>query len=316
MALAFASTADTQDQKAELVEFAEGVYGYISTFDPNAGAIVGPKGILAVDTRATPALAREFIRDLENVARQPVRHIFLTHYHGVRVLGASAYQGASVVASVHNKEVIELYGALDKEVEYRRFPRLFKGGEEVAGLTKPDITFRDEIEFDLGRPVVLRHAGRGHTGADGIVWLPFDRILFSGDLVEHNTTPYCGEAWFDEWIKRLDELAELHPHILMPGRGPAVTTLDGCLETIRDTRGFLTDLLGSVRASVDQGRSLEDAFKRTMDDLISRYGKWAIFEHAMPFNVARAYDYLRGVRRPIPWTAVRDQVLWKELHGS
>jgi len=312
---AFASAADTQDQSATLIQFAENVYGYIGSFDPNAGAIVGSRGVMAIDTRATPALARELIADLRGVTDQPIRHVFLTHYHAVRVLGAAAYEGASIIASVENQQVIESFGALDMEVELRRFPRLFKGSEEIPGLTKPDITFSGEMRMWMGREIVLRHAGKGHSEADNIVWLPAERILFSGDLVERKTTPYCGEAWFDEWIARLDELSELRPNILMPGRGAALTGIDACLETIQETRGFLTDLLAAVRPCVERDESLKDTFDRTMDGLRPKYGEWAIFEHAMPFNVSRAHDYLRGVARPIPWTAARDQTLWAHLHG-
>jgi glyoxylase-like metal-dependent hydrolase (beta-lactamase superfamily II) len=313
--VAFASAADTQEQLARLVPFAENVYGYIGSFDPNAGAIVGPKGVLAIDTRATPALARELIRDLATVTDLPVRHIFLTHYHAVRVLGAAAYEGASVIASIDTHDVIETLGDLDMEVELGRFPRLFKGSDEIPGLTRPDITFDGEMKLRMGHEVVLRHAGRGHSGADGIVWLPKERILFSGDLVERKTTPYCGEAWFDEWIERLDELSALRPHTLMPGRGDALTTTDACLDTIQETRGFLTDLLAATRPNVERDYSLKQTYERVVDKLRPRYGEWAIFEHAMPFNVGRAYDFLRGAKQPIPWTAARDKTFWAQIHG-
>lgn len=313
--VAFASAADTQDQLAKLVPFAENVYGYIGSFDPNAGAIVGPKGVLTIDTRATPALARELIRDLAAVTDQPVRHIYLTHYHAVRVLGASAYENATVIASTHNHEVIRTLGEMDMAVEIARFPRLFKGADEIPGLTFPDLTFENEMTLWMGREVVLRHVGRGHSGADGIAWLPKERILFSGDLVERKTTPYCGEAWFDDWIECLDKLAALRPHTLMPGRGEALTTTDACLDAIQETRGFLTDLLSATRACVERDYMVKQTFERVVDKLRPRYGAWAIFEHAMPFNVGRAYDFLRGAKQPIPWTAERDKAFWAELHG-
>ena len=128
-------------------------------------------------------------------------------------------------------------------------------------------------------------------------------------------SPYCGEAWFDEWIARLDELALLRPEVLMPGRGEALTTVDACLETIQETRGFLTDLISATRVCVEQDYALKQTFDAVMEKLRPRYGSWAIFEHAMPFNVARAHDYLRGAKQPIPWTAARDKALWAELHG-
>ena len=99
MSGSFASAGDTAEQKARLTEFAPGVYGYVSSFDPNVGLVVGDESCLVIDTRATPRMAREFIADIATVTDKPVRHVFLTHYHAVRVLGASAYAGAQIVAS-------------------------------------------------------------------------------------------------------------------------------------------------------------------------------------------------------------------------
>ncbi|MGA9915951.1 MAG: MBL fold metallo-hydrolase, partial [Paraburkholderia sp.] len=84
MTTSFASASDLLEQKPRLVELASNVYGYISEFDPNCGFIVGDDSVLAIDTRATPQLARDWLADIRTVTDKPVRHIFLTHYHAVR----------------------------------------------------------------------------------------------------------------------------------------------------------------------------------------------------------------------------------------
>jgi glyoxylase-like metal-dependent hydrolase (beta-lactamase superfamily II) len=169
---AFASATDTADQKAKLVEFATDVYGYVSDFDPNVGLIVGDEACLVIDTRATPRMAREFLADISNVTSKPVRYVFLTHYHAVRVLGASAYNGAEIISSRDTLEMIRTTGQFDFEVEVRRFPRLFKGLEEIPGLTIPNVTFGREMSLWFGtREVRLLAAGRGHTAGDSICWL-------------------------------------------------------------------------------------------------------------------------------------------------
>jgi glyoxylase-like metal-dependent hydrolase (beta-lactamase superfamily II) len=313
---AFASATDTADQKAKLVEFATDVYGYVSDFDPNVGLIVGDEACLVIDTRATPRMAREFLADISNITSKPVRYVFLTHYHAVRVLGASAYNGAEIISSRDTLEMIRTTGQFDFEVEVRRFPRLFKGLEEIPGLTIPNVTFGREMSLWFGtREVRLLAAGRGHTAGDSICWLPGDRVLFTGDLLEQRATPYTGEGFLSDWIVRLDELDQLDAKVAMPGRGAALTGTKVVKASIAEMKGFLVALRNVVGSSVEQGFDLLKTYKRSVSELKPRYGDWAIFGHALPFDVARAYDEARGIDKPIPWTAERDQEVWKALNA-
>ena len=316
MNTAFASATDTADQKAKLVAFAEDVYGYVSDFDPNVGVIVGNESCLVIDTRATPRLAREFIADIRTITDKPIRHVFLTHYHAVRVLGASAYKNAQIIASHGTLEMIRSSGQLDFEVEVRRFPRLFNGVDEIPGLTIPHLTFDRGMSLWLGgREVQLRAAGRGHTGGDSICWLPQERVLFTGDLLEQRATPYTGEGFLSDWIDRLSELAVLDASVAMPGRGAALSGAKAVQASIAEMKGFLVALRGVVGNAVEQGLDLAATYKRAVAELKPRYGDWAIFGHALPFDVARAYDEARGIDQPVPWTAERDQEVWKILHA-
>src|SRR5437773_5268546 len=93
----FASTQDLEAKPARFEELAAGVYAYTTSGDPNCGAIVGPDGVLVIDARATPALAREFIAEIRRVTDRPVRWLALTHYHAVRTLGASAFDAEEII---------------------------------------------------------------------------------------------------------------------------------------------------------------------------------------------------------------------------
>ena len=116
-------------------------------------------------------------------------------------------------------------GRQDMNSEIERFPRLFRAKETIPGLTWPNIVFHDRMTLWLGRrEVQIIHAGRGHTRGDTVAWLPEERVLFSGDLVEYGATPYCGDAHFADWPATLDRLAALQPKALVPGRGEALTT--------------------------------------------------------------------------------------------
>lgn len=311
----FASSADLADKTATLEEVADGVFAFTAAGDPNVGAVVGRDGVLCVDARATPTHAREWLAALRQITDLPVRYLLLTHYHAVRVLGASAFDASLIVAHEGTRRLIDERGDADFESEARRFPRLFRDVDSVPGLTHPGVTFTNEMRVDLGgREVVLRHLGRGHTEGDAVVWLPQERVLFAGDLVEAAATPYCGDAFLGDWRRvTLDRVAALDARTLIPGRGPTVSGAR-VVEAIADTRAYLDGLCDAVGRVVRDGGDLRDAFRAAHAHLAPRFGDTAIFEHCMPFNVARAYDELVGTR-PRIWTADRDRAMWDALQG-
>ncbi len=316
MPKAFASTADTQTQPAQVVELAPNVYGYISDYDPNTGFIVGPEGVLAIDCRATPRMAREWLADIRAITDKPVTHIFLTHYHAVRVMGRAAFTDAhTVMASRGTLDLIRERGRQDFESEVRRFPRLFDGVEEAPGLTWPNVTFEREMTLWWDQEIRLEHLGPGHSKGDSVVWLPEHRVLFSGDLVEERCALYCGDAYLQTWLQTLDRVESLNARVLVPGRGAAVMGEENVREAIRLTRGFLEDLLRLTRQAMDQGGDLKATFDHVYAHMTPKYGDWPIYEHCIPFNVSRSYDELQGIQHPRIWTAERDIAMWRALQG-
>jgi glyoxylase-like metal-dependent hydrolase (beta-lactamase superfamily II) len=311
----FASAADVEEKQATLEEVADGVYAYTAEGDPNVGAIVGSEFVVAVDARATPTHARVWLDDLRRVTDRPVRYLALTHYHAVRALGASAFGAEAVIAHEATRRWILERGEQDFESELRRFPRLFRDVESVPGLTYPDVTFTDAVSLHLGeREVRLGWLGRGHTEGDAVVWLPRERVLFAGDLVEAGAAPYMGDAFVLDWLgPTLDAVQALGAETIVPGRGPAVRG-DAAEAAIADTRAFLLRLRDEVAAALDRGGDVKEAFDAAHAALEPDYGGAAIFEHCMPFNVQRMVDELGG-ETPRVWTAERDREVWGALHG-
>jgi glyoxylase-like metal-dependent hydrolase (beta-lactamase superfamily II) len=238
----------------------------------------------------------------------------------VRVLGASAYQAAGaehVIASEDTRDLIIERGEQDKASEIGRFPRLFRNVESVPpGLTWPTITFRGRMTLWLGSlEVQLLQLGRGHTKGDTVAWLPRQKILFSGDLVEFDATPYAGDAYFTDWPATLDAVAALQPQQLVPGRGAALTSPEQVQAGLQGTRDFIADVRASVEAGVQAGLDLNAVYKQTMAKLAPKYGHWVIFQHCMPFDVTRCFDEMSGHTHPRIWTAERDIEMWKTLEG-
>jgi glyoxylase-like metal-dependent hydrolase (beta-lactamase superfamily II) len=305
----FASSADLEAKPSTLEELAPGVVAFTAEGDPNVGAVIGEDGVLAVDARATPTHAREWLDELRRLTDRPIRHLVLTHYHAVRVLGASAFDAESVIAHEGTRRWILERGEADFESETRRFPRLFRDVESIPGLTHPTASFGDSLRLELGgREVQLLHLGRGHTAGDAAVWLPEERILFAGDLVEARAAPYMGDAFVEEWsTTTLDRVEALGAQTIVPGRGPAAGP-----EAIAETRDYLRTLWAAVRGG---HATLRDAFDAARAALKPRFGDWWIFEHCLPFNVARAWDEANGIAEPQVWTAEKDAAVWTELQS-
>lgn len=318
MSKAFASQADLAEKRETFAELAPGVYALTAEGDPNSGVVVGDDAVLVIDARATPVMAKELVAHIRKVTDKPIRHVLLTHYHAVRVLGAAGYEErVNVIASDVARGMIVERGQQDMESEIQRFPRLFRAKETIPGLTWPNVVFHQKMTLWLGsREVQIVHAGRGHTAGDTIAWLPKEKVLFAGDLVEYGATPYCGDAHFTDWPGTLDRLAAFDAQALVPGRGEALTTPEKVKQGIDETRAFLKDVFEIAKAGVAAGRTLKQVYDQALAELRPKYGHWVIFDHCMPFDVSRAYDEAQGIDNPRIWTAQRDVEMWQALERA
>jgi len=314
MSKAFASRGDMEPKKVSFTKLSAHAYAYTAEGDPNTGVVVGDDCVMVLDAQATPVMAQDVLRHIRTVTDLPVKHVVLSHYHAVRVLGASGYGAANVIASRDTYDLIVERGQQDYQSELERFPRLFDAVESVPGLTWPNIVFSGELTVWLGSVEVrLLQVGRGHTKGDTIAWLPQERVLFSGDLVEFGATPYTGDAYLREWPATLDRLAALEPAALVPGRGAALTTAAEVAEGLSGTRAFIKTMYESVRDARAAGKSLKEAYDETYARLKPQFGHWVIFDHCLPFDISRAYDESGGLDDPRIWTAERDAEMWQSL---
>ncbi|MBC7431521.1 MAG: MBL fold metallo-hydrolase [Rubritepida sp.] len=321
--MSFASTNDMTEKHVSFDELGAGLYAYTAQGDPNSGVIVGRDGVVVVDAQATPAMAADVQARIAAVTALPVRQVVLSHYHAVRVLGASGYPAHSVICSAGARDLIAEGGAQDMDSEIGRFPRLFRGRESIPGLTWPTQTFERSMTLWLGaqggvergleREAQVIHIGRSHTAGDTVVWLPKERVLFAGDTVEFGATPYCGDAHFTDWPATLDAVRALGAEKLVPGRGRALLTKGDVAQAIAETAAFTGDLFALARHAVEKGWSLGECYQHAMDGMRPTYGHWVIFEHCMPFNVSRAFDEASGIAHPRIWTAARDLAMWQAL---
>ncbi len=316
MAKAFASQGDLSEKKTSFTEVGPGLYAFTAEGDPNTGVIIGDESVMVVEAQATPRLARKVIECIRGVTDKQISHLVLTHYHAVRVLGASAYGAREVIMSEAARGMVEERGAEDWASEFGRFPRLFQGHEEIPGLTWPTTTFSEAMTVYLGkRKVEIMHLGRAHTAGDAVVWVPDAEVMFTGDIVEYHSACYCGDGYFNDWADTLNNIAGFDPVAIAPGRGDALIGREMVAKALDATADFVESTYRPVAKVAARGGSLKEAWDAVRAACDHKFKDYAIYEHCLPFNVARAYDEARGIDHPRIWTAQRDLDMWAALQG-
>ncbi len=329
MSKAFASQADLEDKKITFEQLSPHCWAYTAEGDPNSGVIIGDDFIMVSDATATPAMARDLIKKIRTVSDKPIKYVLLTHYHAVRVLGASAYfaEGATeIIASQGTLELIRERGAQDMKSEMERFPRLFRGADSIPGLTWPTLVigggdpFKGELPGKLtvdlgGVKVQIWSPGAGPTRGDTIAWVEDEKVLFSGDLVEYEAGVYTGDAQLAEWPATLEALRALGAEAIVPGRGEAMKGAADVNKALDYTKRWVETLFAAGKEAAAAGMDLKTAMAHTRKSMDPVFGHVFIYEHCLPFDVSRAFDEASGIKNPRIWTAERDKEMWAALQS-
>lgn len=316
MAKAFASQGDTSEKNISFTEIGAGIWAFTAEGDPNSGVIIGDDSVMIIEAQATPRLANKVIEKVREITDKPISHVALTHYHAVRVLGASAFGADQILMSDSARAMVVERGQEDWDSEFQRFPRLFEGHESIPGLTWPTTTFSKSMTVYLGqRRVELMHLGRAHTAGDIVIQVPDQNVMFTGDIVEYHSACYCGDGHFGEWGQTLDAIKAFEVDAIAPGRGDALMGQAMVNTAIEATRDFVRSTYQPAAKVAAKGGSLKDAWDAVRAVCDPKFSDFAIYEHCLPFNVARAYDEARGIDTPRIWTAQRDLAMWEALQN-
>ncbi len=316
MSKAFASQGDMTEKKISFTEIGRDIYAFTAEGDPNSGVIIGDDSVMVIEAQATPRLAGKVIEKIREVTDKPITHLALTHYHAVRVLGASAFGAGQIIMSDTARAMVAERGQEDWDSEFQRFPRLFEGHESIPGLTWPTTTFRDAMSVYLGnRRIDLMHLGRAHTAGDIVIHVPDENVMFTGDIVEYRSACYAGDGHLTEWGDTLEAIRGFDVDAIAPGRGDALIGRQRVNEAIDLTGEFVRATYEPAARVAARGGSLKEAWEAVRALCDPRFKDYAIYEHCLPFNVARAYDEARGIDTPRIWTAERDLEMWAALQG-
>jgi cyclase len=312
---------DIQGKVYKFEKVADGVYYATGGSGSNNVVVVNDRDVLLVDDGTTPAAARAFLADIKLVTNKPVRYVVNTHFHydhtdgnsvfppDVDIIGHEYVRTAILTFNVLNREpyttsqataVPAQIASLTKQVADEKDSakkaalekQLATARTNLQDLkevkpTPPNVTYTSKMVINKGgREIQLLFLGRGHTGGDTVVFLPKERIVATGDLMESRLA-YMGDAFFDEWVTTLGELKKLDFDVVLPGHGAPFHDKG----LITAFQSYLTDVTSQVAALRKQGVSAEDAAKRV--DLTSH-------QKDFPQITGPGAD-LRGVRRIYAW---------------
>jgi cyclase len=277
-------------------KFAEGVYFARATSAissaANVAVIVNDHDVMIVDNGTTPAATRALLQDVKTLTDKPVRYQVNTHYHydhtdgnqvfapDVQIIGHETARQAILMLKVLERDPYVNFAyvrlpariaALKKQIAAERDAQALATLESqlrvelelVEGLkeirpTPPNTVFSRTLTLFRGeREIRLLFLGRGHTAGDIVVYLPRERIVATGDLLQ-SAVPFMGDGYFDEWVATIDEVKKLDFTAVLPGHGAAITNR----ATIEAFQGYVRDLTTQTAALRKQGLTAEQTAER------------------------------------------------------
>ena len=274
-----------------LVRLDEGVYAFIAEgpsaalgLGANSGFVVGDSAVLVVDSRFTPALARQLLDAIRSVTDLPIAWLVDTSYHPDRAWGNQVFRdaGARIIARPETAADIETYTPVYKEYYSEHKPDVYRMIEGVTAAL-PDSAAGVETRIDLGGvEVVLQWFGPGHTAGDLVVSVPSRRIVFAGGLVSNGYHPNLGDQGvdLDNWLSTLQRIARMKPRVIVPGQGAP-----GGPRLLDTETAYINDLTALCVDAIQRGRSLSQS---VLEIRMPGTEDW-LQANLLPFNIQAIY---------------------------
>jgi cyclase len=261
----------------------------------NCGVVVDGSGrAVLVDTTSTERRNRGLLAEVARLSSGAPRAAVNTHHHPDHTYG-NGFLPAGTVVIGHEKcrdEVLRAGLEATKVITEPDYGDL--------RLRPPEITFADRLTLHLlDFPIELRHAGRAHTSNDVLVWLPEQRVLFSGDLAFAGGQPFLLEGSVRGFRGAIAQMRELAPEVLMPGHGPVCRgdEVGRLLDDLDAYVAYVAEVAASSRAA---GLTPLEAARKHQDN---PFRGWAETERFVG-NLHRAYAELENpavdVRLTVP----------------
>ena len=277
-------------QKPLVKELTPGVYYYfgdeLQKKSANCLWVVFKDYVVVIDANY-PWGAQEIIQEIRKTTKKPIRYVFNTHYHHDHTFGNSVFvdSGATIVSTKETATEMKTLGQREWDEGW--------GGRSMKGYRRefPSLTFDQRLVFDDGgHRVELIKMGQAHTLGDGVAYLPKEEILVTGDLCV-NGNPWGNNVAdpnvdYDKWLNVLDTLASWNIRTVVPGHGEL-----GTVQTLKNQRAYLADMLTQVRRGIEAGKSKEQLIKEI--DL-SRHPVYGQNKVSIERSIRAMYDKLKS----------------------
>ncbi|MGH3304617.1 MAG: MBL fold metallo-hydrolase [Streptosporangiaceae bacterium] len=279
--------------RPEVVEVAAGIYAYVQPdgtwWINNTGFLVGPQGVISIDSCSTERRTLAYQRAIATVTPAAVRAVVNTHHHGDHTFGNCLFPGAAIIGQDRTRAEAIAFGPP------RDLPVWDGPDWGDLSLDPPFITFTEGLTVHAGAVrAEVRHVGTpAHTTNDSLVWIPELSVLFCGDLIFNGGTPFLLMGSVEGAIEVIERVvAPLGAATIVPGHGPVFRD-PGPIEATLD---YLRFVLGVGRSCAAAGVPPLEAARAT--DL-GRFAAWADAERIVG-NLHRACAEIAGTPRGAP----------------
>lgn len=249
--------------------------------DQQIGVVLGRNDVLVVDTRSTPAQAREVATELRELTRNPVSIVVDTHWHWDHAFGNNGFRPAAIWGHVRTAERLRTEGEERRAEVIEYLPDLADDLRAMV-IDPPERTLEDRATVEVGdRIVELAYHGRAHTDGDISISVPDAAVLFAGDLIENGAPPSFGDGYPIEWPAAVEQLLPLATGAVVPGHGAVGDRafVESQLAALRDLvalarqvhAGDLT-IQDAIGRAAFGPRTPEDAFERALAQLRGELG--------------------------------------------
>ena len=256
-------------------------------FMSNAFGVLTEEGWVVIDALSTPELSKEFVDNLMRVRKAPIKYAIITHYHPDHWYGAKTYKelGAKIVA---HKKFMDFYQSgeaqLALENAKQRFGDLFKS----VVLVPPDIVVEDKYTLKVcGKTFEVIYMGPAHTDNDLVVYMPSEKVLFTGDLVLYNRIPFMGDrgASSKGLVEALHKIKKMDAKVILGGHNEPMD-----MSAVDFTLGYVQFLRENIRKAKEQGKNIDEIRKALKDNPYRKYVMYDAFHNANVFRVDAELD--------------------------